>query len=350
MDIGEFRRASRAVNRLRPGPLRISRREDLVAAAERSGEDYPLACGLLDLAWDYHEEESAAPMAVAFARAWRIWQARPEVFDRRLREKVRLVLPVLIGALVQQRAVPRAELDRLVGELERFYRAGGYSLRAVHRCRYQIHEAHGETEQASACIEAMLAAPGDALSLCESYYQYVAAIWFALVENWSRAAQACRAVLIHDGACDCDPPHSAYARSVLMYCLLKTGDLNEAREQCALAYPLVRGRAPLRRLLSVHMEYAKRSDETAHGLAVLRDHGELIPPTADATSADREFVGHAVGFLRHLCETGREQTKVELDDDRVFTAAALLEDLLNPSAERHAGKHCGDEPLAPSPA
>lgn len=339
MDIGEFRRASRAVSRLRPGPLRTSRREDLLAAAERSGQDYPLACALLDLAWDHHQEKSAAPMAVAFARAWRIWQARPEIFDRRLREKVRLVFPVLIGTLIQQRAVPRTELDRLAGELERFYRVGGYSLRAVHRCRYQIHEAYGEAEQASACVEAMLAEPGDALSLCESYYHYVAAIWFALVENWSRAAEACRAALIHDGECDCDPPHSAYARSVLMYSLLKTGDLDGAREQCALGYPMVRAREPLRRLLSVHMEYAIRAGDAAHGLAVLRDHGDLIPPAPDAAPADREFVGHAVGFLRHLTETGRGQTQVDLTGGRTFTAAALLEELLSPSAER-----CGEDP------
>lgn len=332
MDIGEFRRASRAVSRLRPGPLRISRREDLLAAAERSGEDYPLACALLDLAWDHHEENPAAPMAVAFARAWRIWQARPEVFDRRLREKVRLVFPVLIGALIQQRAVPRAELDRLAGELERFYRVGGYSLRAVHRCRYQIHEAYGEAEQATACIEAMLAEPGDALSLCESYYQYVAAIWFALVEDWARAAEACHAALIHDGECDCDPPHAAYVRSVLMYSLLKTGNLDEAREQCTLGYPMVRGRAPLRRLLSVHMEYAIRAGDVEHGLTVLRDHADLIPPGPDAGAVDREFVGHAAGFLRHLSETGLGGTKVDFADGRTFTAASLLDELARPIA------------------
>jgi len=339
MDIGEFRRASRAVSRLRSGPLRISRREDLLAAAERSGEDYPLACALLDLAWDHHEEKAAAPMAVAFARAWRTWQDRPEVFDRRLREKVRLVFPVLIGTLIQQRAVPRTELDRLTGELERFYRLGGYSLRAVHRCRYQIHEAYGEAEQATACIEAMLAEPGDALSLCESSYQYVAAIWFALVEHWPRAAEACRAAVIHDGECDCDPPHAAYARSVLMYSLLKTGDLDEAREQCAIGYPLIRGRAPLRRLLSVHVEYAIRGGDVAHGLTVLRDHGDLIPPALDATEADREFVGHAVGFLRHLCETGLGRTRIDLDHGRTFTAVALLEELIGPTAAPN-----GDEP------
>lgn len=333
MDIGEFRRASRAVSRLRPGPLRISRREDLLAAAERCGQDYLLAYALLDLAWDHHEEDAAAPMAFAFARAWRIWQARPEVFDRRLREKVRLAFPVLIGTLIRQRAVPRAELDRLTGELERFYRAGAYSLRAVHHCRYQIHEAYGESEQATACIEAMLAEPGDALSLCESYYHYVAAIWFCLVEDWPRAEQACRGALIHDGECDCDPPHSAYARSVLMFSLFKTGDLDEAREQCTIAYPLVRRRAPLRRLLAVHVQYAIRTGDVAHGLAVLRDHGDLIPSAADATEADRRFVNHARDFLRYLNETGRGQTRVDLAEGRTFTAEALLEDLLSANAE-----------------
>lgn len=341
MDIGEFRRASRAVSRLQPGPLRISRREDLLAAAERSGDANPIACALLDLAWDHHEAETAAPMAVAFARAWRIWQTRPEVFDRRLREKVRLVFPILISTLLRERAVPRAELDRLADELERFYRVGGYSLRAVHRCRYQIHEAYAEVEQATACVEAMLAEPRDALSLCESYYQYVAAVWFCLIDDWSRAAEACRATLIHDGACDCDPPHAAYARNVLMYCLFKTGHLDEAREQCAIGYPMIRGRAPLRRLLSVHMEYAIRGGDTAHGLTVLRDHGDLLPPPSDATEADRQFVGHAAGFLRHLSETGLGQTRLDLPDGRAFTAEALLRELDRPAGEPEPGD---DEP------
>jgi hypothetical protein len=332
MDIGEFRRASRAVSRLKPGPLRISRREDLVAAAERSGDPKFLAVVLLDLAWDHHEEKAAAPMAVAFARAWLIWQTRPEVFDRVLREKVRLVFPVLIGTLIHERTVPRAELDRLAGELERFYRVGGYSLRAVHRCRYQIHEAHGEVEQATACVEAMVAEPGDALSLCESYYQYVAAIWFALVEDWPRAAEACRAALIHDGACDCDPPHAAYARSVLMYCLLKTGCLEEAREQCLIGYPLVRGRAPLRRLLSVHMEYAIRGGDIEHGLRVVRDHSDVLTLGREAAEPDREFAGHVVGFLRHLNQTGRGQTQTDLADGRTVTADELLDELVRSAA------------------
>lgn len=297
--------ASVAVSRLPPGALRLTRREELLAAVERTGDLGAVASVLLDLAWDHHSLGNTAAETTALARAWQIRQARPEVFDARLCVKVRLVFPAILEGLVRRRDLPRREIDRLSQEMEAFYRSGGYSLRAVHRGRFLIHRLHGEQEAAEQRLEAMLSEPGDVHSFCDSFYHYVAALWFERRKDWERATQECRAMLAGVAACQCRPPHIAHAHSELMYCLLELGRTQEARAQREVAYPLVRGQARLWRHVMQHLLVADRIRDVEYGMQVVQDHIGWLSARDGKTVGERWLLGMvALRFLGRLEAAG----------------------------------------------
>ncbi|HEY3869835.1 MAG TPA: hypothetical protein VGM10_15835 [Actinocrinis sp.] len=264
--------ASVEVNRVPHGPQRLAAREELLAAAEQSGDPGAVASVLLDLAGDQHHHGGTGAGTAALARAWQIRRTNPEVFDARLHGKLRLVFPAVLEGLVRRRDLPRPEIDRLADEMEGLYRSCGFSLRAVHRSRHLIHRVAGEQEAASARIEAMLSEPGDAHSFCGAFYHYIAALWFERLRDWERAALECRAILAEGASCRCGPSHLANGHNELMYCLLRLGRFEQARVVREAGYPLVRGVERQWRHVMQHILLADLTGDTEYGLRVVRDH------------------------------------------------------------------------------
>ncbi|MGH3417717.1 MAG: hypothetical protein ACRDSS_14700, partial [Actinocrinis sp.] len=168
MDGARLRAALDELDELPYGRERTARREELVAYAEQLGDWALSASALLSHADDCQEDGGNQGMVVSFGRAWRIWQTRPEAFDDYLRFRFREHFQHVIDVLNEDERVPAAEVDRLMDEMDAFYRAGGYSLRAVYRSRYWIHRRRGETEAATQCIEALLAEDGDSGASCDA--------------------------------------------------------------------------------------------------------------------------------------------------------------------------------------
>jgi hypothetical protein len=306
MDRARLVAASVAVNRLPHGSLRIARREELLAAAEQSGDLGAIASVLLDLARDNHflGNTTATAEATALARAWQIRRTNPEVFDEQLYTKTRGVFPSILDGLIRRRDLSRREIDRLTDEMEGFYRSSGFSLRAVYRSRYLIHVLAGEHEAANAQIEAMLSEPGDAHTFCEAFYHYFAALWFEQRKDWERAAQECRAMLIDGAVCKCHPSHVAKAHSELMHCLQKLGRTEEARAHRDVGYPLVRGQEKLGRAVMQHVLIAEVTRDTEYGLRVIQDHVGWLSRDGGKVGEQWQLAVTALRFLGRLESEG----------------------------------------------
>jgi tetratricopeptide (TPR) repeat protein len=325
MDAARIRAALAAVDELPYGRERTARREDLLAHAEGCGDLAVLASALLSLADDCQEDGENQGMVVWFGRAWRIWQTRPDVFDAPLRFRFREHFQHVVDVLSEDSRVPAAEVDRLVDQMEAFYRTGGYSLRAVHRSRYWIHRRRKETEQATRCIEALLAEDGDVGASCDACDLATAAYWYEKLDDLPRAVELWKAIIA--GVRSCGRPHVGIAHGEVMIDLLNLERFDEARQHHRLGYPAIRRRRDLPRQLELHALFVNRTRDMLRGLEILHDHIDWLPEDRHAVGELWWVHGRFLLFLKLLINEGHGDLPVTRSAQRVVTASALYDEL-----------------------
>jgi hypothetical protein len=321
MDAAQVRAALAAADELPYGRERTAQREDLVTYAERCGDLAVLASALLSLADDCQEDGENEGMVVGFGRAWRIWQTRPEAFDAQLRFRFREHFQHVVDVLNEDERVPAAEVDRLMDEMEAFYRAGGYSLRAVHRSRYWIHRRRGETEQANRQIEALLAEQGDSGASCDACDLATAAYWYEKQDDLPKAVSLWLTII--DGVPSCDRPHVGIAHGEVMIDLLNLERFDEARRHHLLGYPAIRRRRELPRQLELHALFVNRTRDVLRGMELLHDHVDWLPADRHGVGEFWWVHGRFLLFLKLLVNEGHGDLPVTLPAGRVGSAAAL---------------------------
>jgi hypothetical protein len=265
-----------ALDEMSYGRERLSRREELVAEAERLGHPGWLAYALLDLVDDALQIGEEQQMVLSYGRAWRLFTSRPEVAgEESLRWRYREHFKDVVDALDRDERVPRAEVDRLADEMEQFYRASGFSLRAVHRVRHWIHRRRGEKEKASEQIELAIDAEADVRQHCDACECTTGAEWYWEIDNYDRAVQLWQAVLAAGSRCS--RQHDAIAHAALTSVLRTAGRIDEARTHFEAGYPLARRRRQLAWQLQLLMLYLIRTRDYARAVDVLHDHADWLP-------------------------------------------------------------------------
>jgi tetratricopeptide (TPR) repeat protein len=325
MDAARIRAALAAVDELPYGRERAERREALVAHAEQCGDPALLASALLSLADDCQEDGENQGMVVWFGRAWRIWQTRPEVFDASLRFRFREHFQHVVDVLNEDARVPAVEVDRLMDQMEAFYRSGGYSMRAVHRSRYWIHRRRGETEQATQCVEALLAEDGDVGASCDACDLATAAYWYEKLDDLPRAVELWSAIIA--GVRSCGRPHVGIAHGEVMIDLLNLERFDEARRHHRLGYPAIRRRRDLPRQLELHALFVNRTRDALRGLEILHDHVDWLPEDRHAVGDFWWVHGRFLLFLKLLINEGHGDLPVTRSAREVVTVSALYAQL-----------------------
>ena len=321
MDAARVRVELAAVDALPYGPERTARREDLVAHAEQCGDPALLASALLSHADDCQEDGENQPMVVSFGRAWRIWQTRPESFDASLRFRFREHFQHVVDVLNEDSRVPDVEVDRLMAEMEGFYRAGGYSLRAVHRSRYWIYRRRGENDLATRQIEALLAEPGDSGASCDACDLATAAYWYEKQDDLPRAVELWLTVI--GGVRSCERPHVGIAHGEVMIDLLNLERFDEARRHHLLGYPAIRRRRDLPRQLELHALFVNRTRDVLRGLELLHDHVDWLPADRDAVGDLWWVHGRFLLFLKLLINEGHGDLPITVGGGRVVPVSRL---------------------------
>jgi hypothetical protein len=276
VDAQGLKAALAALDDMPYGRERISRREELVAEAERLGDPGWLAYALLDLVDDALQIGEEQQMVLSYGRAWQLFTSRPEVAGAEsLRWRYREHFKDVVDALDRDERVPPAEVDRLADEMEQFYRASGFSLRAVHRVRHWIHRRRGEKEKASEQIELAIDAEADVRQHCDACECTLGAEWYWEIDDYGRAAQLWEAVLAAGSRCG--KQHAAIAHAALTSVLRSAGRIDEARAHFEGGYPLARRRRPLAWQLQLLMLYLIRTRDYARALDVVHDHADWLP-------------------------------------------------------------------------
>ncbi len=325
MDAARLRAELDALDELPYGRERTARREDLVAYAEQLADPALLASALLSHADDCQEDGENQGMVVGFGRAWRIWQTRPEVFDDSLRFRFREHFQHVIDVLNEDERVPAAEVDRLMDEMEAFYRAGGYSLRAVYRSRYWIHRRRGQTDAATRCVEQLLAEDGDSGASCDACDLATAAYWYERQDDLPRAVDLWRTIIA--GVRSCERPHVAIAHGEVMIDLLNVDQFDEARRHHRLGYPMIRRRRDLPRQLELHALFVNRTRDVVRGLEILHDHIDWLPADRHAVGDYWWVHGRFLLFLKLLVDQGHGDLPITRAGGRVTTASGLYDEL-----------------------
>lgn len=320
-DVAGIRAALAAADELPYGLERAERREELVARAEGCGDPATFAAALLGLADDWQRHGENQGMVVAFGHAWRIWQTRPDVFDDTLRFRFREHFKHVVDVLGEDARVPAADVDRLMDDMEAFYRAGGYSLREVHRSRYRIHRRRGQTGQATERIKALLAEDADEGASCDACDLATAAYWYEELDDLPRAVELWLAVIA--GVPSCQEPHVAIAHGEVMIDLLNLERLDEAGRHHRLGYSMIRRRRDLPRQLELHMLFAGRVRDVVRGLEILHDHIDWLPEDRHTVGEFWRVHGGFLLFLKLLINEGHGDLPVTRSARRVVTASAL---------------------------
>lgn len=326
MDTAQVRTALDAVDELPYGEERTSRREDLVVHAEQCGDPATYASALLSLADDCQETDDNQGMVVNFGRAWRIWQQRPEVFDPYLRFRFREHFQHVIDVLDEDERVPETDVDRLTDEMEAFYRAGGYSMRAVYRSRYWIHRRRGQDGDATKQVEALLAEDGDSGASCDACDLATAAYWYEKLDDLPRAVELWRAILAGVRSCNVRH-HVSVAHGEVMIDLLNLERFDEARTHHEAGYPMIRRNRGLPRQLELHALYVNRTRSLLRGLEILHDHVDWLPQDPDSVGSLWWVCGRFLLFLHLLMKAGLADLPVTRPGGSVVTAAQLHAEL-----------------------
>ncbi|HEU5333105.1 MAG TPA: hypothetical protein VFU73_10080 [Actinocrinis sp.] len=326
MDTAQVRAALDEADELPYGRERTARREDLVVHAEQCGDPATSASALLSLADDCQETGDNQGMVVSFGRAWRIWQHRPEVFDAYLRFRFREHFQHVIDVLDEDERVPEADVDRLMDEMDAFYRAGGYSMRAVYRSRYWIHRRRGQDDDATKQVEALLAEDGDSGASCDACDLATAAYWYEKLDDLPRAVELWRAIL--SGVRSCNVKHHvSVAHGEVMIDLLNLGRFDEARTHHEAGYPMIRRNRGLPRQLELHALYVNRTRSLLRGLEILHDHVDWLPQSPDDVGGLWWVCGRFLLFLNLLKKAGLADLPVTRPGGQVVPAVALHAEL-----------------------
>ena len=345
MDTAEVRAALDAADELPYGRERTARREDLVVLAEQCGDPATFASALLSLADDCQETGDNQGMVVNFGRAWRIWQHRPDAFDPYLRFRFREHFQHVIDVLDEDERVPESDVDRLMDEMEAFYRAGAYSMRAVYRSRYWIHRRRGQDDDATKQVEALLAEDGDSGASCDACDLATAAYWYEKLDDLPRAVELWRAIL--SGVRSCNVRHHvSVAHGEVMIDLLNLGQFAEARTHHEAGYPMIRRNRGLPRQLELHALYVNRTRSLLRGLEILHDHVDWLPREPDGVGGLWWVCGRFLLFLHLLMKAGLADLPVTRPGGEVATAAALhaeLDAVLGQYAARKDAEASGTE-------
>lgn len=272
--------------------------EELVAAAERFGDRPLLIQALLDLmdAYTFGAEQKASP--IAFARVLRLWDSRPEDFDRQAKHRVFWQFKWVAEALLDVPDVPLATIRHWSDEMARRYAAAGYRTHAVHQMRYAIaaHAGVGADE----AFARWTGTPRDDMSNCRACEAHVQGNHHRDRGEDERALTLWGPVL--DGRVVCaEEPHHVKASALLS--LVRLGRLDEARTHHLTGYRMSRGNDNLMAAIGKHLEFCALTGNEARGVELLA-HSRALFAALDNPRDHLEFLTGVRVLLARLAAGG----------------------------------------------
>ena len=315
------------------GAARTAAAERLVDRAAQTG-DRPLLIEALQEQISAHNMGGERPrMLVPFARTLKMWDDRPEDFDRRARHRLFWQFKWASTGMVWHPDVPLSTVRHWLDEMERRYRIAGHGLQPVYSQRHYLAAHLGAEEEAARYFEEWTAADRTEMSDCHACELHGQGEWHESTGDDAEALRSWAPVLRGERTC-LEEPHLALAKSLLP--LVRLGRADEARANHLRGYRMVRGNASMLRAVGQHLEFAALTGNEARGLEILAEHAGWFAPGAIDDAENRlGFYESAAVLLGRLRELGQDALELPVPPGGTTTVGGLL-----PVVERTVAETC----------
>lgn len=317
----DIRRALWENNSAPNGLLRNARAEELVAAAESTGDRDLLRQALFGLIKAYEFSSERGKMLVPFARLMREWDQDPSAFDSSDSHTFHWMFKWVSSGMLTLPEIPLATMEQWLTEMERRYRVAGYTERAVRQGEFDLADHTGDTERAARAFSAWTAADRDPMANCHACELNDQGAYWVRQGRDDKALDTWQPVL--DGNSSCmEEPHRVLAQSLLP--LVRTGRLDRARANHLRGYRMARGNDSLLPSVALHIEFCALTGNEGRGLELLSEHASHL--ASDGDPGQRlDLLGGTLVLLRRLmalglgdgpavAHGGRQRTVRELHD------------------------------------
>ncbi|NUS31017.1 MAG: hypothetical protein HOV92_43335 [Streptomyces sp.] len=299
------------------GRTRTVTAEELVDAAEQFAEPVPLIDALLELqeAYTYGSEPRKSP--VVFARLLTLFDEQPDVFDERLRHQLFWRFKWVAHALRQLPEIPLASLRQWLTEMRDRYEKADLGLQPYYGQAYQLAAHVGE--DTALAYDLWAARARTRLSDCEACETCQRARHHLRAGDDKGALRVFEPVLAGKESCKEEPARSA---SYALLPLLRTGDIDRARELHLTGYRACRRNPSMSEEVGRHLEFCALTGNEARGLELLAENRNLF----DEVDSPLDQLGFLTGvevLLQRVEALGHGELPAAGYTGRTWTVAAL---------------------------
>lgn len=199
-----------------------------------------------------------------------------------------------VAGLVMFPERPLAQIEELLAEMERRWRAGGHSPHAVHSLRHVVARHVGDLVAAGHWYDRWVETPRDELSDCAACDPGRQVRWL------TRQRRYADAVVLGSRTLDGRPTCSEQPQGILTDLLepyLRTGAYDRARDAHRQAYRRLRGNPSALLEISEHVWFCAVTGNVERGLDLLQRHLPSLEP-ASSPLAELRFAAPAALLLR----------------------------------------------------
>lgn len=306
-------------NRQRPhGTAQAVAAEGLLDQAARLGPKAEIKA-LLHVVNAYEFSADRHKMIVPFAKAVRLWDQDPSLFDAYDTHSLFWMFKWTTTGLIDLPQVSLSAIEGTLTDMDRRYRIAGHTERAVRMSEFHVADHVGDAERARRAFDGWLAAPRGDMADCHACETAAQGGYYARSGDDARAVEHWGPVLGGEQTC-AEEPHRTLAHSLLP--LVRLGRLDDARANHLRGYPMVKGSESLMRSVAKHIEFCALTGNEARGLELLAD-----TPAYFATDREPEprmgFYAVTALLMDRLVALGRGDLPVTGPGGRTWTAAEL---------------------------
>ncbi|WP_129783444.1 tetratricopeptide repeat protein [Promicromonospora panici] len=306
-------------NRQRPhGTSQAAAAEKILDQAAQIGPQAEVRA-LFHLISAYEFSADRHKALVPFARALRLWDQDPSVFDRSSTHSLFWDFKWMTTGMLDLPQVPMTAIENWLAEMDRRYRLAGHTERAVRMSEFYVADHVGDVERAQRAFDGWLAAERGEMADCHACETARQGEFYADAGSDAKAVKHWEPVLAGRQTC-AEEPHRALSRSLLP--LVRLGRLDEARANHLRGYPMVKGSESLMSSVARHVEFCALTGNEARGLELLADTPAYFQ--ADGEPEPRMGFYAVVALLMdRLVARGRGDLHVTGPAGRTWTAAEL---------------------------
>ncbi|GAA1358880.1 tetratricopeptide repeat protein [Streptomyces beijiangensis] len=315
----EIRQAVQENEHAPNGLLRNARAEELVAAAEQTGDRSVLRTALFGLIKAYEYSTERGKMLVPFARLMREWDQDPSAFDSMDTYYFHWMFKWVTSGMLSLPEVPLSAMEGWLVEMERRYRLAGFTERAVRQAEFDLADETGDQERADRAFAAWTAADRDRMANCHACeLNDQGHHWYAHGDD-EKALTVWEPVLSGRLSCQ-EEPHRTLAKSLIP--LVRLGRTDEARAHHLRGYRMARGNESLLPTIGLHIEFCALTGNEGRGLEILSEHASHLAADGNPAAQLQLYTGVLV-LLGRLAELGQGEQPVAAYEGRLRTAAEL---------------------------